>query len=83
LSRIKFFSLVAKFYLTWLMTCRKWRYRKYRAWKYAFYKTDEFTRKSLPSSALIDWTVTNEPRLIARSNIRQQKPGKAHIADPW
>jgi hypothetical protein len=32
--------------------------------------------------ALIDWTVTNEPRLIARGNIRQQKPGKAHIADP-
>lgn len=49
-----------------------------------FYKTGKFTRKSLPcaSGVLIDWTVTNEPRLIARSNIRQQKPSKAYIADP-
>lgn len=36
----------------------------------------------LPSVRLIDWTVTNEPRLIARGNIRQQKRAKAHIADP-
>lgn len=36
----------------------------------------------LPSAGLIDWTVTNEPGLIARGNIRQQKPAKAHIADP-
>lgn len=36
----------------------------------------------LPSVGLIDWTVTNEPGLIARGNIRQQKRAKAHIADP-
>jgi len=76
---MKLFSLIVKFHLTWL-THRN-DFRKYQAAlsvKLMSLQGSLF----LPSGVLIDWTVTNEPRLIARSNIRQQKPGKAHIADP-